>query len=85
MRFDRAVEFLADHFGFDEQPAQFRDRVWVGESFQEEVRTSGREGERRTRRIEHYGMFFQVTVDRDVTVAELRELLWAVDRALDRE
>jgi hypothetical protein len=85
MRFDKAAEFLAGHFGFAEQPAQFRDRVWIGESFQEEVRTSDREGERWTLRVEHHSMFFQVTVDRDVTLAELRELLWAVDRALDRE
>jgi hypothetical protein len=84
MRFDKAAEFLAGHFGFTEHK-DLRDRVWVGEHFQEEVRTSGRERERRTLRIEHHGMFFHLTVERDVTIAELRELLWAVDRALDRE
>jgi hypothetical protein len=85
MRFDKAAAFLAGHFGFAEQEAQFRDRVWVGENFLEEVRTSGREGDRRTLTIHHHGMFLTLTVDRDVTLAEMRELLWAVDRALDRE
>ena len=85
MRFDKAAEFLAGHFEFSEQQAQFRDRVWVGENFLEEVRTSGREGDRRTLTIHHHGMFLTFTVDRDVTLAEIRELLWAVDRALDRE
>jgi hypothetical protein len=49
------------------------------------LRTSRREGERRTLRVDHRGMFFQATVDRDGMVSELRELLWAADRALDRE
>jgi hypothetical protein len=49
------------------------------------LRTARREGERRTLRVDHRGMFFQATVDRDGMVSELRELLWAADRALDRE
>jgi hypothetical protein len=35
--------------------------------------------------MKYHGMFYQVTIDREVTIAGLRELLWAVDRALARE
>jgi hypothetical protein len=85
MCFVKAAEFLAGHFRFAEQQAQFKDRVWVGASFLEEVRTSGRDGDRRTLSLHHRGMFLTLTVDKEMTPAELRELLWAVDRALGRE
>ena len=38
--------------------------------FLEEVRTSGREGDRRTLSIHHHGMFLTLTVDKEVTPAE---------------
>jgi hypothetical protein len=42
MRFDKAAEFLAGLVGFTEQK-DLCDRAWVGDNFQEKVRTSGRE------------------------------------------
>ncbi|MFL5760267.1 MAG: hypothetical protein ACJ8FM_18995 [Xanthobacteraceae bacterium] len=83
-RFDLAGQRLAKQFRYRDQQDS-RDTVYVGETFVQEVRTSGREGERRTLSVHQDDCFVTVTVGPYVPLDEVAQLLRAIADAIEHE
>src|SRR4051812_48989235 len=83
-RFDAAAQRLPTHFRYRPR-GDFHDMVYAGDTFLQEVRTSGREGERRMLSV-HQGEFFvTLTVGPDVPLTDVVGLMRMIAHALEYE
>lgn len=83
-RFDRAGQRLAKQFRYRPR-RELRDTVYCGDTFLQEVRISGREGERRTLAVHQDELFCTLTVGKDVPLAEVVDLVRVIADAIEDE
>lgn len=83
-RFELGGQRLARQFRYSAR-RDTQDVVYVGDTALQEVRISGREGERRTLSVQHDELFFTLTVGPDVPLTDVIGLVRMIAHALDYE
>ncbi|MFL5534038.1 MAG: hypothetical protein ACJ8BC_18925 [Gemmatimonadales bacterium] len=83
-RFDLAGQRLAKLFRYRERK-DIGDIVYGGDTFLQEVRISGREGQRRTLSVRRDKIFVTLTVGRDEPLADVAQLLRTIADAIEYE